>query len=153
MASELYIIREENTNMKNYVSPVIFDNEELAEGVYATGSGAGIGCYNIKITEHQKPETGRGDFRFQVDAHHSADHNGNRQIMVITFNQNDVEYQSSSGSVLAGYTSGKVIKIEYAYTQNPTDNIGLGNIVVTANVGVSIEKIDIECYNGSVRNN
>ena len=27
--------------MKNYESPVIYDNEELAEGVYATGSGGG----------------------------------------------------------------------------------------------------------------
>lgn len=139
--------------MKNYVSPVIFDNEELAEGVYAGGSGAGTGCYTIRITEHQRPETGRGDFRFQVDAHHETNHSGNRQIMVITFNQLDVEYVSSNGSPLFGYTKGQVIKIEYGYTQNPTDNIGLGDIVVTADPGVVISKIEIECYNGSVKNN
>ena len=37
--------------MKNYVSPVIFDNEELAEGVYATGSGAlkGSSCWKVAV--------------------------------------------------------------------------------------------------------
>ena len=35
--------------MKNYVSPVIFDNDELAEGVYATGSGKT--CWEIGINQ------------------------------------------------------------------------------------------------------
>jgi hypothetical protein len=45
--------------MKNYESPVIFDNEELAEGVYATGSGgSGIDCWEtIRVVEDQKWDT------------------------------------------------------------------------------------------------
>lgn len=140
--------------MKNYESPVIFDNEELAEGVYATGSGgAGNGCYNITISNKQGPEVGRGDFRFQVNAHHSANHGGNRQIMVITFNQMNVVYKSSNGTVVSGFDQGQIIKIEYHYHQNAEDDIGLGDAVFTADAGVDVTSIDIECYNGSVRNN
>ncbi len=40
--------------MKNYESPVIYDNEELAEGVYATGSGGGgATCWSVKINGSQ----------------------------------------------------------------------------------------------------
>ena len=39
--------------MENYTSPVIFDNDELAEGVYATGSGAGD-CWTMTYYEEQR---------------------------------------------------------------------------------------------------
>ena len=45
--------------MNNYVSPVIFDNEDLAEGVYATGSGLKPNgrdgtCWTVGISNIQK---------------------------------------------------------------------------------------------------
>jgi len=39
--------------MNNYVSPVIFDNDELAEGVFATGSGGGE-CWTLEYYEAQR---------------------------------------------------------------------------------------------------
>ena len=51
-------LNERRIIMKNYESPVIFDNEELAEGVYATGSGGGAGatCWTVCVdsTGHQE---------------------------------------------------------------------------------------------------
>ena len=43
--------------MNKYVSPVIFDNDELAEGVYATGSGADPDCWNITVNKIEKNST------------------------------------------------------------------------------------------------
>ena len=45
--------------MKNYESPVIYDNEELAEGVYATGSGGGVTpiCWIFTLTHKDDNST------------------------------------------------------------------------------------------------
>ena len=59
--------------MKTYEKPIIIENKDLAEGVFASGSG----CYTTSYNVHQKPEIGRGDYRIQVDAKHDADHNSN----------------------------------------------------------------------------
>ena len=61
--------------MKNYVSPVIFDNEELAEGVYATGSGGGAGCW--KVTDFKFEQDRREGFperHFRIYATHLSRH-------------------------------------------------------------------------------
>lgn len=136
---------KENSIMNNYVSPVIFDNDELAEGVYATNSGSstGDGCYLVNAIEHQKPEDGRGDFRFQVNAVHNADHNSNGQVLVVNFNL-PVEYKSSNGTLVGGDGTTQ-LRIAYSYWNNYSDNIGLGDVVVVANAGISITSIGMEC--------
>ncbi len=45
--------------MNNYVSPVIFDNDELAEGVYASGSGQ-ADCWTLTFEEKQRVTTNPG---------------------------------------------------------------------------------------------
>ena len=57
--------------MENYVSPVIFDNDELAEGVYATGSGAGD-CWTMTYEEKQRVNNNPGDnfVVYRIDAVH-----------------------------------------------------------------------------------
>lgn len=119
--------------MKNYVKPIALLNEEIMEGVYAA---SGSGCYSVRTNIHQKPETGRGDYRIQVNATHKADHTCSEQILTLMFNQ-EVTYVSSNGS-LAGAGTSNVIKIKYSYWNNPTDDIGLGDVVVTSEPGLVV---------------
>ena len=58
--------------MKNYVSPVIFDNDEFAEGVYATGSGSAE-CWTVTWTEKQRVDDNPGwnYVEYEIKAIHS----------------------------------------------------------------------------------
>lgn len=51
--------------MKTYSKPVVTIDIGLAEGVYAAS-----GCYTASAYIHQKPETGRGDYRIQLNGQH-----------------------------------------------------------------------------------
>lgn len=117
--------------MSKYVKPVISLDEGMAEGVYAAS-----GCYTVTTNIHQKPETGRGDYRIQVNGVHAADHAKKAQTLTITFNQ-EVTYSSSNGT-LVGSNTGTTISIGYTYHQNPTDNIGLGDLVVVSDPGLEV---------------
>lgn len=117
--------------MSKYVKPVVSLDEGMAEGVYAAS-----GCYTVTTNIHQKPETGRGDYRIQVDGVHAADHTREAQTLTITFNQ-EVTYSSSNGT-LVGSETGTTISIGYTYHQNPNDNIGLGDLVVVSNPGLEV---------------
>ncbi len=119
--------------MSKYVKPVISLDEGMAEGVYAA---SGAGCYTVKAYIHQTPEVGREDYRIQVDGKHNADHTTNSQTLTLTFNQ-EVTYVSSNGE-LVGSGTGFSISIQYSYWNNQTDNIGLGDVVVTAGSGLAI---------------
>ena len=55
--------------MKKYSKPVVSVDNGLAEGVYAA---SGAGCYDASAYIHQTPETGRGDYRIQVNGKHNA---------------------------------------------------------------------------------
>lgn len=72
--------------MKEYMKPVLLTSDELAEGVYLA-SGDGNGCYTTTAYIHQTPQTGRGDYRIQVNAVHNADHTKEAQQLNISFNQ------------------------------------------------------------------
>ena len=58
-----------------------------------------------------------------------------------SFNQN-VTYSSSNGT-LASAETGTTLVINYTYHQNPTDNIGLGDVVVTSEPGLAITGVSI----------
>lgn len=123
--------------MKNYTKPVVIANEDLAEGIYAA-SGE---CYSASAYIHQKPEIGRGDFRIQVNGIHHADHTKETQWLYITFNK-PVSYKSSNGTLENGNNTNTLI-IRYSYHQNPSDNIGLGDLIVEADAGLAITNIKI----------
>ena len=78
---------------------------------------------------------------FQVDGKHDADHTKDAQTLTITFNH-DVTYKSSNGT-LASAETGTTLVINYTYHQNPTDNIGLGDVVVTSEPGLAITGVSI----------
>ena len=124
--------------MKKYSKPVVSIDNGLAEGVYAA---SGAGCYTASANIHQTPQTGRGDYRIQVNGKHSSDHTKEAQVLTISFNQN-VTYVSGG----AGLSSGDgtpTLTIKLSYHQNPTDNIGFGDLVVTSDAGLSITGVSI----------
>lgn len=132
--------------MKNYVKPVMLDNEEVFEGVYAaSGAGDGADCYTVTAYIHQTPETGRGDYRIQVNGVHAAanGHHSGEQILTLTFNQ-PVDYSWSNGTLVGGNGT-STINIKYNYHNNGNDNIGLGDIVVTADDGLAITGAVLSC--------
>ena len=124
--------------MKKYSKPVVSVDNGLAEGVYVA---SGAGCYTASANIHQTPQTGRGDYRIQVNGKHSSDHTKEAQVLTISFNQN-VTYVSGG----AGLSSGDgtpTLTIKLSYHQNPTDNIGFGDLVVTSDAGLSITGVSI----------
>ena len=134
--------------MKTYVKPVVLAAEELAEGVYtASGSTAagGADCYEVSAYIHQTPETGRKDYRIQVNAKHAAtdNHHSGVQTLHLSFNQ-PVTYVSSNGT-LAGGDGTNTIDIKYTYHNNAYDNIGLGDVVVESASGLSISGAVLDC--------
>ena len=91
--------------------------------------------------KRRKHNIGRGDYRIQVNGQHNADHTKEAQTLTISFNQ-PVTYSSSNGT-LAGATTGTTLTINYTYHQNPNDNIGLGDLVVTSDAGLAITGVSI----------
>ena len=122
--------------MSNYKKPVISIDNGLAEGVYAAS-----GCYSTNAYIHQTPQTGRGDYRIQVNAKHSSDHTKESQILTISFNQN-VTYVSGGAGLASGNGTTTLI-INLGYHQNPNDNIDFGDLVVTSDAGLSITSASI----------
>lgn len=124
--------------MKKYSKPVVSVDNGLAEGVYAA---SGAGCYDASAYIHQTPQTGRGDYRIQVNGKHHADHTKEAQVLTISFNQN-VTYVSG-GKGLSSGNGTPTLTIKLSYHQNPTDNIGFGDLVVTSDAGLSITGVSI----------
>lgn len=121
---------------KTYMKLVVEVDCGLAEGVYMQS-----GCYTVTANIHQSPQTGRGDYRIQVNGSHSADHTNDKQWLVIVFNQ-AVVYKSSNGTLVSGDGT-NTLTIEYSYHQNPNDNIGLGDLCVESDAGLQIISANI----------
>lgn len=126
--------------MNTYSKPTITIDNGLAEGVYAA-SGAEAGCYDASAYIHQTPETGRGDYRIQVNGKHNANHTKEAQVLTISFNQN-VTYVSGGAGLISGNGT-PTLKINLSYHQNPTDNIGFGDLIVTSEAGLAITGVSI----------
>lgn len=124
--------------MSKYVKPVISLDEGMAEGVYAA---SGAGCYTASAYIHQTLETGRGDYRIQVNGKHNADHTKEAQVLTISFNQNATYVFGGAGIISGNGTT--TLKIRLGYHQNPTDDIGLGDLVVTSDAGLAITGVSI----------
>lgn len=134
--------------MTNYEKPIVLANEEIAEGVYAASGAGGGDCYTVSAYIHQAPEIGRGDFRIQVDGVHAAGdgHHSGVQVLTLYFNQ-AVTYKGSNGG-LSGGDGTSSISISYAYHNNAYDNIGLGDVIVEADAGLSVTGAVLSCnYN------
>ena len=121
-----------------YEKPIVKINEEFAEGVYAA---SGAGCYTVTAYITQIPQIGRGNYRIQLNAIHNAEHTNNAQTLTIRFNQS-VKYVSSNGELGCGDNT-NVLVINFDYWQNGYDQIGLGELVVTADDGLEIAQVSL----------
>ena len=124
--------------MSKYEKPVVEVDAGLAEGVYAASGSA---CYTASAYIHQTPQTGRGDYRIQVNGKHQSDHTREEQVLTISFNQN-VTYVSGGAGLISGNGT-TTLKVKLNYHQNPNDNIGFGDLVVTADTGLAITGVSI----------
>lgn len=122
--------------MANYSKPMVTVDQGLAESVYAAS-----GCYTASAYIHQTPQTGRGDYRIQVNGQHKADHTKEAQTLTISFNQN-VTYVSGGAGLICGDGT-TTLQIKLSYHQNPNDNIGFGDLVVTSDAGLKITGVSI----------
>lgn len=124
--------------MVKYSKPMVIVDQGLAEGVYAD---SGAGCYEASAYIHQRPETGRGDFRIQVNGKHNADHTRNAQVLTISFNKNVIYVSGGAGLINGDGTP--TLQVKLGYWQNPNDNFGFGDLVVTADEGLEIMGVSI----------
>lgn len=125
--------------MKKYEKPIVMVDENLSEGVYTASGANGEGCYTTTANIHQTPQTGRGDYRIQVNGQHHADHTKEAQLLTISFNQ-PVTYVScnANGATLQSGDGTQTLNISMSYHQNPNDNIGFGDLIVTSDAGLAI---------------
>ena len=122
--------------MKKYNKPTILVNDEYSEGVYAAS-----GCYQVTASIRQDHQVGRTDYRIQINATHAADHTTDKQTLIDSFNM-PVVYKSSQGTIQGSHT-GTTLVIQLGYHQNPTDRIGMGDLVVEADQGLQITSISL----------
>lgn len=132
--------------MKIYEKPILLINTDVSEGVYTfSGTSDGSDCYTVTTMIHQMLETGRGDYRIQVDGIHSAanGHHSDEQILILSFNQ-PVVYSYSNGELLDGNGT-NTLRIKYDHHNNAYDNIGLGDVIVVSDLGLTINNAVFNC--------
>lgn len=127
---------------KQYIAPIVYDNDDLFEGVYMASGSIPLSCYSFSANIVQRPEMGRDWYVIQINGVHNATHHSTERIVGIVFNQN-VTYKSSNASKVNGdgtsvlmltFTDG----INGAYHNNGVDNIGLGELCVHSDEGLTI---------------
>ena len=91
--------------------------------------GNGSRCYTCEAKINQRPETGRDDFRIQINARHNGDHSCDEQILTIVFNHPATFISCSNGS-LNGANNTIKIQVKLRYHNNQNDNIGMGDFIV-----------------------
>lgn len=123
--------------MKTYTKPTAekvtftYENQVVA-------SSSDAGCYTVTGYIHQSPETGRGDYRLQIDAQHNADHTCSAQTLYVTFNQPvTYKYCNGNGATLISGNGTNTLEIGLTYWNNPTDHIGIGDFVVESDEGLA----------------
>lgn len=133
---------------KLYSKPVVLLNEDLAEGVYAASGGvASSDCWTADAYIHQTPETGRNDYRIQVNAYHTNPENHRSgAIVTIVFNQSVTVTNAGGGSQVYGNSTGSTISVKFDIgTYNSNESKGWGDLTVTSGDGLEIVDVGIQC--------
>ena len=128
--------------MKNYESPVIFDNEELAEGVYATGSGGSLisgVCYNHRL---YCTYNSLGEHTITITGSHRANHQTDGQVLELSFDQIVTFQGTTDGGQPQGEQRGTKICIRYNnhYIEDDT-SVAFGEIKVKTDNGVHCSNV------------
>lgn len=130
--------------MKKYEGLVICEINDLAESVYAASgtNDDASNCYLFNAKIVQTPQLGNEVYTIQIDGVHNATHHSSDRNVLIAFNM-PVTYVDSNASSVNGdgsscltlfFTDG----INGAYHNNGIDNIGLGQLKVKADAGLSV---------------
>ena len=136
--------------MQNYSKPVVLENEDLAEGVYAASGAGGLVSSDCWIIERvqimQRPETGRGDYRLQVDTKHiNSDNHRSSATVTIVFNQ-PVTVTNPGGNAFTVSGEGSTIKVGFDVgTNNSNESRGWGDLHVTSDAGLAVLSYGITC--------
>ena len=140
--------------MKKYEKPVVMINEESAEGVYAASGD----CYTVTANIVQWPELGKDYYTIQMDGIHAATdgHHSSERVVKVVFNQ-IVTYKDSNAASVSGSGS-NTLYLTYqqgngSYHNNAEDTLGLGNLEVISDAGLSISNVSCtycsrSCYDG-----
>ena len=97
--------------MKNYESPVILDNEELAEGVYATGSGGSSETSFISHTDWKRRDN-TDTWDIKIDATYYGTVSTESVELVINFDTTVTYVSCSDGGSLESGDTGTVLRIK-----------------------------------------
>ena len=107
-----------------------------------TRTGGGSSCYTCSAKINQRPETGRDDFRIQINAQHHGDHTCDQQILTVVFNSPATFISCSNGRLNAANNTTH-IQVKLSYHNNQNDNIGMGDFIVkSSNRDLEI----VDCY-------
>ena len=121
--------RNINNNNNIYLLSPNKDRNQLIESAYIGGKGNESKCYTCNAKINQRPETGRDDFRIQIEAQHHGDHTCDEQILTMIFNY-PVTFISCNNGSLNGYNNSTRIKVKLRYHNNQIDNIGMEDFIV-----------------------
>lgn len=131
--------------MRNYVSPVIFDNDELTEGVYASGSGTSETCWTIDYTVPQKWNGQAKVFEIKCEHSKSVWHESKGTVIYLMFNSPVVSAYAENSTDYKVEVSGSIVKIErdlFADAFNSGDKVTF-KLFVSASSQSSTELLDI----------
>lgn len=92
-------------------------------------SGRGSPCYSCNARINQRPETGRNDYRIQIDARHNGNHSCDQQWLTVEFNRPVTFVSCSNGNIYSGNGT-PFITVGLRYHNNQNDNIGMGDFIV-----------------------
>ena len=96
---------------------------------YSGSSGNASNCYTCNSQINQRPETGRDDFRIQLNCQHHGDHSCDEQLLTMVFNYPVNFISCSNGSLISSNNSTR-IQVKLRYHNNPNDHIGMGDFIV-----------------------
>ena len=104
--------------MQNYVSPIIYDNDELAEGVYASGSGSDADCWTIDYTV---PQNWNGQAKvIEVKCSHKKTvyHTSTGLVATLVFDKAPSSVTAENNSDYQIVTSGNTVEVTRSLNGN-----------------------------------
>lgn len=112
------------------------------------GYGAGSPCYTCTARINQRPETGRNDYRIQIDAHHNGNHMCDEQHLTVVFTAPVTFVNCSNNNGLMGPNNSPTITVRLRYHNNQNDHIGMGDFTVQSQYpNVEIVSAYVQCPN------
>lgn len=111
--------------MKTYEKPVVIENEDLAEGVFAASGGSSSDCWRVTCTSDQDYVDGVHSFR--INAIHSASvvHISSNVTYTVTFNSPVTNANSENPDFVCSYSGNTVVisRPQHANAYNSGDNV------------------------------